>query len=505
MQMDSKDDSLRKLGKGALYVFLGVIFSKFIGYLFKFVTARLGTDQYGILSLGIMVYGVFSIALVFGLDYGVTRFTAYYLGENSKGKIKSLLKFVFPLVLISSILGSVVMFLASNFVAVNLFHTPELAIVLKIFALAVPFDCLRGILLGVIKGFKNLKYEFYARYLIEGSARIALLFILVYAGFGIVGASIAYVVSVVVSFLFSLLFFRKTFSFFGVGSKEIVKSEVVDYSWPLMFNALLGLATVSIDSFMIGYFMDVSSVGIYNAMAPIARLTYIIPFALSALLVPVLVGLYVQNDEKTFSSVYNVLNSWVFKFNLPLLAFIVFFPKEMLFVLFGEQYVVGWLGLIILSLGFFIMYSFMVSREVLLALKKSKAVFYFSLVGVLLNIILNYFFVPAYGIIGAAVASVISLGLISLLIFVASYKLTKNKFFQLGYFKVILAGLIAIGGIKLLSQFYNLYSFWSLFLTAILFFGVYAGLLFVFKAFKSEDKMIAKDLLSSIKEKLRWK
>ena len=54
--MDSKDDSLKKLGKGAVYVFLGIFFSKFIGYLFKFVTARLGTDQYGILSLGIMIY-----------------------------------------------------------------------------------------------------------------------------------------------------------------------------------------------------------------------------------------------------------------------------------------------------------------------------------------------------------------------------------------------------------------------------------------------------------------
>ena len=89
--MDSKDDSLKKLGKGAVYVFLGIFFSKFIGYLFKFVTARLGTDQYGILSLGIMIYSVFSIILVFGLDYGITRFTAYYLGENSKAKIKSLI------------------------------------------------------------------------------------------------------------------------------------------------------------------------------------------------------------------------------------------------------------------------------------------------------------------------------------------------------------------------------------------------------------------------------
>ncbi len=504
-RMDSKDDSLKKLGKGAAYVFLGVIFSKFIGYLFKFVTARLGADQYGILSLGIMVYAIFSLGLLFGLDYGVTRFTAYYLGENSKSKVKGLLKFVLPLVFVSSLIGAVIMFLTSKFIAINLFHTEQLTLILKIFAFAVPFDCLRGVFLGVIKGFKNLKYEFYARYLIEGSSRILLMFVLVYLGFGIIGAGVAYVVSVIISFLFSLFFFTKTFSFFTESADEIGKFEVIDYSWPLMFNVLLGLATVSIDSFMIGYFMSVADVGIYNAIAPIARLAYIIPFSLSALLVPVLVGLYVQKDEKAFTSVYNVLNGWVFKFNLPLLMFIVFFPKEMLFVLFGEEYITGSFGLIILSLGFFVMYSFMVSREVLLALKKSKAVFYFSLIGVILNIVLCYLLVPGYGIIGAAVASVVCLGLISMLIFVTSYRLTKNKFFQWNYIKVIFAALIAVFGIKLLANFYSLYNFWSLFVTGILFLVGYGILLFMFGGFKVEDKMIFKDLVASVKVKLGFK
>ena len=503
--MDSKDDSLKKLGKGAVYVFLGIFFSKFIGYLFKFVTARLGTDQYGILSLGIMIYSVFSIILVFGLDYGITRFTAYYLGENSKAKIKSLINFIFPVVFISSLFGSILLFLSSEFIAVNLFHTTELIIVLKIFAFTIPFDCLRGLFLGVIKGYKNLKYEFYSRYLMEGTSRILLLFILVYSGFGIIGASIAYVVSVFISFLSALVFFRKTFSY----SKEILlpinKFEVFDYSWPLMFNALLGLATISIDSFIIGYFMGVSEVGIYNAIAPIARLTYMIPFSLSALLVPVLVGLYVQKDENTFSSVYNTLNRWVFMFNFPLMLFIIFFPKEVLFVLFGEEYIVGSIGLIILTFGFFMMYSFMVSREVLLALKKSKSVFYFSLIGVILNIILCYFMVPIYGIIGAAIASVISLGLISLLIFLTAFKLTKNKFFQWNYLKVIIAGIIAILFINIIRNYQNLYGFWSLFFSGLLFLIIYLGFLFIFKTFKSDDKMIIKDVFGSIKMKIGFK
>lgn len=497
--MDAKDDSLKKIGKGALYVFLGIIFAKFIGYLFKFITARLGTDQYGILSLGLMVYSVFNIVLLFGLDYGITRFTAYY---SEKGEIKSLIKYVLSVVFVTSLIGSVLMFLFSDIISVSLFHTLELGIVLKILAIAVPFECLRSIFLGIIKGFQNLKYEFYARYMIEGSLRIILLFALVYSGFGIVGASLAYLGSIFVSFLFSVFFFTKTFSYFKEKALKINYGEVLDYSWPLMFNTLLGLATISIDSFMIGYFRTVSEVGVYNAVAPIARLTYMIPFSLSALLVPILVGLYAKKDEVSFTSVYNVLNGWVFKLNLPLFMFILFFPKELLFVLFGEDYVTGYISLIILASGFFIMYSFYVSREMLLALKKSKHVFYYSLIGVLLNIVLAYLLVPKYGIIGAAVSSVVCLLLISVLIFTTSYKLTKCFIFGKKYFRITFIALTAVGLIKLLSYVYNGYSFVSLLVLWIVFLIVYGLLLLVFRSVDYDDRMVIKDLYNSVKGKL---
>ncbi len=500
--MDPKDDSLKKIGKGAMYVFLGIMFSKFIGYLYKFIIARLGTEQYGILSLGLMIYSIFNIIILFGLDYGITRFSAYYLGNSNKSEVKSLIKYVVSVIFVSSLIGAILLFLLSEIIAINLFNTPELVIVLKILAIALPFECLRSIFLGVIKGFHNLKYEFYARYVVEGILRIILLYVLIALGWGIFGATLAYLGSIVISFLFSVFFFSKIFSFFKEKSSSINFAEVLDYSWPLMFNTLLGLATVSIDSFFIGYFRTVSEVGIYNAVAPIARLTYIIPFSLSALLVPILVGLYAKKDDKSFYSVYNILNGWVFKFNLPLFIFILFFPKELLFVLFGEDYVTGYIGLIILASGFFIMYSFYVSREVLLALKKSRAVFYYSLLGVVLNIILAYLLVPAYGIVGAAVSSVICLLLISMLIFISSYKLTKTFIIGKKYFRITLIALVSIIFVKLLSYVYNGYSFISLFILWIVFFGIYGILLFIFKVFNEDDKMIIRDLFNSFKQKL---
>jgi hypothetical protein len=69
---------------------------------------------------------------------------------------------------------------------------------------------------------------------------------------------------------------------------------------------------------------------------------------------------------------------------------------------------------------------------------------------------------------------------------------------------MVLLGLIAICVIKLLSLFYSLYNFWGLFFITLFFFLVYFGLLVVFRVINGEDKIMFRELLSSVKGKFRF-
>src|SRR3989338_7401318 len=73
-----KSDRYKTIAKGAAYVIVGMFISKFLTYLYRMITARLGAESYGLLSLGIAVIGVVSFIPLMGLDNGVLRYVAYY-------------------------------------------------------------------------------------------------------------------------------------------------------------------------------------------------------------------------------------------------------------------------------------------------------------------------------------------------------------------------------------------------------------------------------------------
>jgi len=504
--MESLNIQLGKIQKGAIFAFSGLFIAKFLGYLYKFIAARIGVESYGVLSLGIMVYGLINIIALFGIDGGVTRFTAYYLGQNNGGKIKSLLKFSAKIIIPLSLIGSLFLFFYSDYIALTFFKNQELTLVLKLFSIIIPFEAIRAVYFGIIRGFQNLKYEFYSKYIVEGTVRIFLTLILIYLGFGLIGATIAYIGAVIMSFIFAQFYLLKIYKKIKTKTSflsKLEKNDFLSYSWPFMFHTILGLALISIDSFMLGYFKPISEVGIYNAIAPIARLTYIIPISILSLFIPTLTRLYAKNDLKMFKSIYLLVYKFIFKLNFPLLLIIIIFPQMILSILFGNVYVVGYQGLVILTAGFFVMYYSFVSRDLLFVFKKSKVVSMVSLMAVLINIVLNYILIRPYGVLGAAIASSISLFFFGFLIFIIAYIQSKIFPFDKKYLGVLISGIFSVIIIKFIARFLDSS---SKIITIFLIFNfliIYLFLLFITKSIEKEEKIFIKEIYSLFITKMK--
>lgn len=486
----SVGSSLTKITKGAYYTFLGIAFGKLVGYFFKFITARIGVEQYGEISLALMIVNIFNIIILLGLDIGVVKFTAQYAGEKAFGRIKSMLKTLLMLLLPLSVAAAAILFFASDFIAIGFFKSPELAVLLKIVALSMPFEVGRTLILGFIRGFQNIKYIFYVKYVIEGSLRLLLAFILVTMGFGVFEVAAAYVAAIVLSALVSVLFLKRVFNLKDEKATQVNYKELFVYSWPLMFNSLIAIALLSVDSFMLGFFKNVTEVGIYNAVSPIARLTYMIPFAFSSLVMPVLAGIFASGDKAAFTKVSAATTKIVFKINLIILALVLVFPAQILGILFGQQYAAGALALVIQTCGFFIMYTLLPLREVLLVLNKTKLIFYLSLFALTLNIILNLLLIQPYGLLGAAIASGITTALSGILILTFAYKGMKDFRFDTDYIKIPALAVVCALAIKYGTSFLNTNSFIGLFIVSCIFVALYLIILILTKGFAPEEKLL---------------
>ncbi len=181
--------------------------------------------------------------------------------------------------------------------------------------------------------------------------------------------------------------------------------------------AVLYMLNARTDVFMLGLFKPGSAVGIYSIAL---RMSELIGFALMIInfvLAPITVQLNESGDKAQLQKIITSSARAVLAVGLPLLLTVVFFSEQLLGI-FGEEFLVAGTALIILCCGQFI--NILAGPvELILIMTNNQRFSVISLAaGTAVNIALNLFLAPQYGIVGTALASAASLITWKLLMYV---------------------------------------------------------------------------------------
>jgi len=480
-----------KIAKGAIIVFLSMLVGRLLTYLYIAIIARLGSENYGLLSLGFAIISFLSIIALMGLTTGVIRYVSYYKGKGNKEKIKGVILSSIKISLPLSIILSIILFIFAENISITIFNNSRLTIILKLFSFIIPFIVLNNLFNATIVGFQKIKYQIITKEIIENSIKLILTIILIYLGFNLFGAIIGYIIAIVAGTLISLyLLQKKVFPFL---KKEIkphyITKKLFNFSLPLILSGFLVMIIKWTDVLMIGYFKTASEVGIYNVALPTANLLVLIPTSLLALFMPIITELYSKGKIKEIKKISNITSKWIFFLNLPLFFLIMLFSKEILRILFGEEYIVGYVPLIILLVGYLVHCLTHIFRSILNTVNQNKKILYVISISAIANIVLNYLLIPKIGIAGGAIATSSSFIISYFLLFKISYKFIKIQPININYFKCILAGLISTIIIYFIkSNIKN--SIINIIFLGILFIIIYLGINISLKVLEKEDKRI---------------
>lgn len=424
-----EDSSINTIAKGALIAIAGIIISKLLGYAYRLATARLGTEAYGLLNIGLALYGIIVAVALFGLGQGIMHYISVFTAKKDDGTIKGVILFSLKLSLIMAIASSTLLFIFSSQISILLFHNIKLSPILKILALVIPFDVARNIALDSSKGFKIVKYDIISKNILENVIKVTLTIIFILLGWGIIGATMAYASAIVITAILAFYWLnKKVFSLFNKNIiTKYINKEIITYSWPLLINTFVLLIICWSDTIMLGMLKNASIAGIYNAAVPTSRLIYIFAGALTPILLPILSNLKTKKDDMELVETFEKVTRWIMICNLLFLSFFVIYSAETIAYLFGNDYVSASVPVIILSIGYIVFYNTLTHNNLLLAHEKTKAVFKITTIGAILNIMLNLLLISSYGMIGASIATAISLSAIGLLTMHASGKIKKIK------------------------------------------------------------------------------
>ena len=503
------DTSLKLIAKSSVVVFIGFAFSKILTYIYRIIIARnFGPEAYGLFSLALMVASWITILAIFGLDEGLLRYISIFRGRKEENKIRYIFRASFYLLLVTGLIGGAIMFFSSSFFSNRVFNEPGLKIFLQIFSLSVPFSVVFAAFISPLKAYEKIGWYSFISNILITAVHVGFILLLVLAGLKVIAVPLSYLFGIFIGLVVSVLVLKKKVpSIFtkpkiekkiNEKKKEVFR-EVLAYSWPLLFAGIVWRIFHWTDSFFIGFFQNAVDVGIYNAAVPIAMLLLISSQIFMQLFYPLINKEYSRGRKETVKELSKQVGKWIFAITLPAFILLIVFPEAFLNILFGEEYIVAVGALRLLAFGAFFMSLLGISNRLITMIGKSKIIFMDIIIVAAINVVLDIFLIPRYGINGAAFATAISFLLISVISAVQAFLYLKIFPVRRKMFNIIISGLISLGILLYLKTIIP-FSILSLILLAIFFLAVYIILAFLFKGFDRNDIMIFKSFLRKVKK-----
>lgn len=179
--------------------------------------------------------------------------------------------------------------------------------------------------------------------------------------------------------------------------------------WPLVASSLLIVIHTRIDQVMIGQMLDEAQVGLYSAAVSISEAWLFAPGLIVQTVMPYFVQLR-ERDPEAYHRRLMQLYSAMFWIGAAAGIAAILFGKQFILLLFGESYA-GSYGPLVFIIWTGIFAAQTVARGIWLISENLQVYRLFTnLISVPANVILNYLWIPEYGINGAAAASLVSIG-----------------------------------------------------------------------------------------------
>ncbi len=157
---------------------------------------------------------------------------------------------------------------------------------------------------------------------------------------------------------------------------------------------------------MLKYFLNTDDVGIYSVSYNLASGAIQLPAAILLLATyPIIMETFTKNGEKETSLVLGKIFTLYFIFLTPAIFGIAALSKGIVNILLGNSFQAGYIVLPWVSAGIFCFGLTQYFYKPLELREKTKILSILVLLMAILNIILNLFFIPTFGILGAAVGT----------------------------------------------------------------------------------------------------
>lgn len=398
------------VARGAGGAFTVMVLSSALAFCTNILLTRLlGVTQYGYYIYALTWINVLALISQLGMTSSLVRYIPAYNANAEWGLFRGILIHSMRYVGSASVfiggLGSMIVWLLYDTLE------PELALTFWISFLLLPLLGLTGLRQAALQAFRRVVQAS----LPDGIIRPMTIAIIAGALYLIIGEHLK-------SYQVMLMNVIGAAVAFTVGTSWLLKAlpenlrtvspvsaakEWLKVSLPMFFIAGMYLIISQVDIIMIGALINTEQAGIYAVSTRVAQLVAFGALAANSIVAPMISELFATKRFNDLQKMMTIAARGIFTFALTISIGLIIFGDSIL-SLFGKEFGVGYLPLVILLLSH-LSHAFIGSGGYLLTMTnyQREAALIFGL-SAITNIILNFILIPDFGIVGAAVATVLT-------------------------------------------------------------------------------------------------
>lgn len=394
------------------YFFMGgKIISTVISMIGTIIVIRLlDPKDYGLLNVAFIIPFLLILAAELGLNNASIHYIAKYRKERNFSEIKNIIKLNILTKIVLSMFFSLLVFYFSDAIAYFVFDVkdPRLSLLIKIASVGIIANTIFDAALSIFIGYERMEYVSMTL-ILQSTLRSVISPTLIILGFGVIGPMIGYVFAALMATLFNLFIIFTRLYPYKIKSAEPFFStlkEMIKYGLPLSIVSIITGLRTQIFNFILTRKATLDEVGFFNITIALSAIMLLFVRPISLTLFPAFSRYsWEKKEERIFLIEYfhrSIKYSSLFL--VPVSLMITIFSKEIIFLVYGPNYInaykfvsIYFLTYILISVGLLTIPNFLNGQG------KTIIVFYGELIRLLAGASLAYLLVISIGGVGVVV------------------------------------------------------------------------------------------------------
>lgn len=397
--------------RGSSLFLVGRLISVVVNFVVGVLAVRyLVKSDFGALAWAQSIAATGASTVLLGLNRGVSRFAAI---QHERGQYGAMFGTIALALGSVTGLGLVVAAVALGLrdLLVQHVHSDLSVGLLMIMVALVPLDALDAMFETLMAVFAKVRAIFFRRYVLAPMLKLGAVILVMSLQGSVYMLAVAYVVAGLIGIALYVMVFWRVLSDQGLlaqvrGKKlELPVRSLFGFSVPVMSTDVLQALETTVVVVFLERFLSTLEVAEYRA-ALNASVVCLLVFQNSKILFkPFASRLYARGDEAGLSDLYWRSAAWITVVTFPLFAGCLFLAEPVMVHLYGRDYAGTGVLLAILAIGRFVNAAMGMNTFTLQVHAHVRLIVLINVASAMLGLALCLWLIPAYGVVGGAIAT----------------------------------------------------------------------------------------------------